>query len=388
MPSSPIVGFLGNSDGMVDPALDFRCSLEAVGENTGNLMFQHACWNLIDNPKVQFRLGIDLDLDEFRDKIDVLFIPAANQLNPDWDLESWASLIEYIDKPVIIAGLGAQAKIGEVSSIDLQPGTRRFVDVVANRAPWIGVRGEDTARLLSRLGVKNAVVTGCPSNFINDKVTGRSIARRLAKLARVGIFRANYVFGTMEDFARKPEADLFRLWRDRPGHLVYQTGAALRYLGSGALDEDTAGELDWQNRCLQTGFTGDEYLDCIRERGIYFDAASKWMAFSSQADLTFGMRIHGAVAAIQGGSVGVCVVFDSRTLELVETMAYPHLMAEAVSELSSLEDLVNRVEFSAERFDQKRWELGHNLRTTIEHHGVTSAKLNRMLSTSMPAMVA
>jgi len=71
-------------------------------------------------------------------------------------------------------------------------------------------------------------------------------------------------------------------------------------------------------------------------------------------DLAIGMRIHGAIAALEGGRLGVCVAFDSRTLELSETMGVPHFLASDIQQHMLLADVLDLVRFDADEFDVKR----------------------------------
>lgn len=78
--------------------------MKAVGENTGNLMFQYFMAKNIKNPKVFVHFSdISSNLENIKSIVDVLCIPAANQISPAWDLGWWADIIEMLDKPIVIA---------------------------------------------------------------------------------------------------------------------------------------------------------------------------------------------------------------------------------------------------------------------------------------------
>jgi hypothetical protein len=371
MPRTPNVGILGNPCGVLIAGSSVDVLNEYIGENTGNLLFQHAVWKRVKNPKLNFRMGIDFDVDYFRDNIDVLCIPAANQINPMWDLDAWADLVEYIDKPVVIAGLGAQAAIGEVAEIRLGPGTRRFLEGLHKRAIFIGVRGEETRQFLVGIGFSNVVVTGCPSNFINDHISGENIVRKLEAFLAKNEPAVNYVFGTMEDISREYERSLFQMWRGNPGKIIYQTDRRMMDLVlNGVQRADFAPDIEWQQRYLAADLSPGSFTELLRSRGTFFFDPLSWIDTSSRADLTIGLRIHGAVAAIQGHSLGVCVAFDSRTLELASTMGYPHVLAKDIQKISSLHELDSILRFDAEEFDEKRESLRENLKLVMNQHGV------------------
>jgi hypothetical protein len=141
------------------------------------MIFQSATWESIQNPK--FAVDFGTNIQQIRENADVLFIPAANQVNPFWDLQGWADFIEAIDLPVVVVGLGAQSSVESSTSIKLQPGTERFLSVISERCSSIGVRGSYTAEVLSKNGITNTVVTGCPSNFTSERISGEEIANKL-----------------------------------------------------------------------------------------------------------------------------------------------------------------------------------------------------------------
>jgi hypothetical protein len=370
----PVVGILGNPCGVLVAGESVDTLNEYVGENTGNLLFQHAMWKLIQNPKINFRLGVDFDVDYFRQNIDILCIPAANQINPMWDLEAWADLVEFLDKPVIVAGLGAQAKIGEVKDIRLSSGTRRFIQAVYRRSSFIGVRGEETKSFLESIGVDNAVITGCPSNFINNTLTGSIIKDNIESFSKKDNPRINYVFGTMEEISRDYEAELFNHWLGHEGKIIYQTNKnMMNLLINGVVSSECAAHLQWQNGILAPQLSISDYIELLRSRGVFFFDPLSWINSASAADLTIGLRIHGAVAAIQGRSLGVCVAFDSRTLELASTMGYPYLHAAQISELTSLSELEGILNFTPDEFDWKRNALRSNLKTVLQQHGLVDS---------------
>ncbi len=345
--------------------------MHRVGMNTGNLLFQYSCANNIRNPAVYFQLGLGLEIGYIKECIDVLCIPAANQLNPQWDLQWWAKLIEDLDKPVVIAGLGTQARINEVDSVVLQPGTIRFLHLIRERANLIGARGQATLDLMVRHGVTNVEVTGCPSNFINPSVSGASIQARMDSISGKETLKVNLLVGTLEEYARDYERLIFNLAMQHNGKLIYQTNPKLlAYMLTGREDAEMASYLNWEAKVIAPDLAPAEYRRKIRHRGRYYFSAPGWIDDVSRDDLSVGMRIHGAVAAIQGGSLGICVAFDARTLELAETMGYPYLMAQELGECNDIKELVRKTTFSADGFDKKRNALRASMKRCLEQHGV------------------
>lgn len=81
------------------------------------------------------------------------------------------NLLEKIQKPVVVAGLGANSFMGFDSEFykQLSPELVDFLHYLSGRCVELGVRGNYTAEVLGQLGVKNAVPIGCPSYFETGK---------------------------------------------------------------------------------------------------------------------------------------------------------------------------------------------------------------------------
>ena len=68
------------------------------GLNTGNLAFWYAMNQQIEGDKTY--LGWGTDPSYLKSNFDVIVFPAANQLNPDWDMGTLANLFEKADLPL------------------------------------------------------------------------------------------------------------------------------------------------------------------------------------------------------------------------------------------------------------------------------------------------
>jgi hypothetical protein len=315
---------LGNDRGGAFAARGFDAALNEIGMNTGNAMFQFALWDRITNPK--FVCSVYDDPAIVRSNADVLVIPSANQINPAWDLTAWAEFVEAVDLPCVVIGLGAQAPIDANPILELQSGTLRYVRALAERSSVLGVRGRFTAEVLASLGITNVAVVGCPSQIINSRIKGAAISEKIAKLTKHDNPYIGYVFGTMEPCARETEATLSKLIDNYEHKIVFQTGRKfLHYLFDGTIEDDARNFFEWIINALGKHLTVDQYIQYLRNYGCFFSDARTWVDSMRQLDLVIGMRIHGAVAAIQSGGLGVCVAFDSRTLELAHTMGYPYI---------------------------------------------------------------
>lgn len=352
-----VVGVFGTEGGVCFSTMGFDRGLNEIGQNTGNAMFQRAVWERITVPKVRITLQ---NWHEYVGVIDLLVIPAANQVNPQWDLVYWAKMVEGLNVPVCVVGLGAQADIDAKADLQLPAGTMRFLKLLSERTSHIGVRGAFTQEVLARVGVKNTIVTGCPSNFMNRALTGESIQKCLDSARDRQTHRMGYVFGTMEEVTRDTERVLWAIAAKNNAQIVYQTNpVTLRFIHDGTITKEGDASLKWEAGVLGgKELTLDDYKGIITRRGVFFSDARSWIDMMHPMDVVIGMRIHGAIAAIQAGTLGVCVAFDSRTLELVQTMQYPMVRTSDIKPGDDLPAILKKVRFDPKAFDAARVTLG------------------------------
>lgn len=369
MRTVPVVGILGTNGSVSRSLPPCGRSMEAVGWNTGNLIYQFAAHSYVTAPKLGFTLDSGTDLDALRNSIDILHIPAANQLNPDIDLLSWAQMIEYIDKPLFIAGLGIQCELSE-DKIELTAGTVAFIEALKKYAPKIGVRGASTAAVLKRYGVDSAVITGCPSNFLNPNVSGTSLAGRLAAAKAAACLRVDYFPGTISHHLGV-ETHLRKLVAEHDFRYVLQTNESLFQFVDGVRDDPGVMHyIDWERKKLVPETPRSDFESVYAQRATYYFSAPAWLDSMSQRDLGIGMRMHGVVASIQGGAAGACVISDGRIHELVTTMGYPRLSLDDAREARTLTELIGAVDFNPALFDEKRQHLASAYRSIAEESGV------------------
>jgi len=152
------VGYFAQNYGVVNNphSMNIDQLMHHTGHNTGNLAFWHAA-NLLFDADEQVLVDWGSTADQLKDKIDLLVIPAANFLNHTSNLEAQAKLIEALDMPTILMGIGAQSET-HTEFTPLTDGTKRFLQVVAERTPFIGVRGEYSADLCRHYGINNLEV--------------------------------------------------------------------------------------------------------------------------------------------------------------------------------------------------------------------------------------
>lgn len=362
------VAFFGTDGGTSFSSFGFDRALGGIGSNLGNALFHYSMWNQITAPK--FRVWPGFDVAKIRANAKVLVIPAANQVNPEWDLGKWAELVENCDLPVVCLGLGAQSHLDSGADLPLKPGTRRFLSVLAERCQTIGVRGPFTQEVLARLGIQNTMVTGCPSQMINQRITGAQIQEKLEHAATTENIRAAHVLGTLAPDTRETERRLGQMIRNTDHDLILQTEARLlSTVLSRKVAEENANFLAWVGKVFHPEMSEQTFAEYFLRHAFMYSDARTWIDSMTRYDLVFGMRIHGAVAAIQGETAGICVAFDSRTLELAETMGYPYIRSDAIHDGITLREICENAVFSAATFDERKARHCHLMRKALNDAG-------------------
>jgi hypothetical protein len=309
-----------------------------------------------------------------KDLIDKLVIPAANHLNPAWDQEPLALLIERLGKEVIVFGLGSQAE-NEGDPIELPDGTVRYLRVLSEHAKTLFVRGEFTAELCSRYGVRNVEPLGCPSILINpDPELGALVASRwLDKVER--IYCAGAAFKSDTSLV---EAALF-------AHIKTQPGSTYVLQDQEELIDCTAGygsraeNLDIGARIaamVDPAADPRTFLQTFRRVARCYSSVRAWLEAAAAHDHSVSTRIHGAILSLMAGVPTLVIAHDARMRELCQSMAIPWLrQGEALQRLDRLDRLFAEVEFDGQRFDSRRRVIASRYVAYLEGIGVRPSQV-------------
>jgi polysaccharide pyruvyl transferase WcaK-like protein len=317
---------------------DSQVLFERTGRNTGNLLIGYSLRSQLDTQIISIS-------PEHRPKdrdYDFIAIAAANFLFSGFDFGPFADLVEEIDLPCIMVGLGAQAP-STGGFPEISPGTKRFVQAVAARCHSIGVRGAFTAEVLARIGVKNVELTGCPSFYLHSpSELSAAFARRKGQYAKVSLNASRNVMAhsanpeKMKDVERR----MYQLCRSSDAQFVLQSEhEEMRILASppeeeqGKLAGKIADTLGW------TDVSNQELRECIRSKfQIHFDI-DEWRASISKCGFSAGSRFHGNLIALLSGVPSHVICHDTRTKELCELGGVPHTLLQDISVDFTLADL-------------------------------------------------
>ncbi|MDE0349054.1 MAG: polysaccharide pyruvyl transferase family protein [Gammaproteobacteria bacterium] len=327
-----------------------------VGGNTGNLVYAHAiCAHLAGNLRV---IDIGAAPQRMNGAGRVGVIQGANQLGAHFAYDEWARRFEQLTVGLVVVGLGAQSDVS-MTAPELPPSAlewvRRIVERAPGAAPNLGVRGQFTKDVLCDHGFgEHARIVGCPSLFINpDRSLGRTIAARLREPRRVAVVAGHESWQRLADI----EASLVRLVRETNGSYIGQHGLNMMRLTRGEAGALSEADLEALSRYLGPEMSLGELIRWSRNHGNVFFDVLEWMRHCRQFDFVVGTRIHGTVVALQAGVPALCIVHDSRTRELCETMLVPHVLADSIPRGIARDELLSWFSFDAEAFDANRRRL-------------------------------
>jgi hypothetical protein len=357
------------------------------GINVGNFAFRHALKSLINIEEYTV-----VDYPAFNQAIakeqpKSVVISCANWLCESDKFERdnavRATTIEKTDCPITVFGLGAQAKT-EQNNFKLGPNTERLAKIIAERSTKVSVRDEFTLNTLEKIGVTNAVVTGCPSNFINlNKKLGSSILDKcqimINKQPSWEDLKIHFSeFSGGHKSSGQVLHETMEILKKSPSFYIIQSPELFPFI----LNEDNnipKGYLANKPKSIQTSL---DFTRFLKSKLMHFSSIDAWMDFARTCDLSIGMRIHGNMLPLQSGVPSVVIGHDSRTNGLCKMMGIPVISPERFVESTS-ESPVKLIEFIQREiadYDQKRTAIGQIFKNYIEDNGLApSDSLNDFL---------
>lgn len=270
------------------------------------------------------------------ENFDCFVIPLADAFRESFmgEMKALTNLIKKLTIPCYVIGVGVQAEYEPDFS---QPRVydkvaKEFVKAVLEKSFCIGVRGAITGKYLESLGLvedRDFMVIGCPSMYSR----GNRLHTKQPDLQKDSMVCFNSNVSSPVP-ARKFVKQKMQEFENH--YFIGQVERELRSIYLGAPYEFVK-EYNFHN------VTEKIYQD---GRLRFFCNVPKWVSFMQQADLSFGLRLHGNIAAVLADTPAILVTKDSRTRELAE---YHHLNAIHESKLNeklTLQDLVEQQDFT------------------------------------------
>lgn len=296
--------------------------LAKTGGNTGNQVIAYGLLSQIAYENVVWDYRIDPK--EVRERFDIIVIAAANFLFPKFDFGGMADYIERADLPVAIVGLGAQSN-NYNPNIELMPGTERFVKVISERTPSIGVRGPYTQDVLARRGIHNVTVTGCPSYYMSGPGGLDLKLKPFEQVRQISVNASRDVIGHSfnKERMKKLILEIYRIGVDWNGDFIAQSEQAEMKLG----DRLAGSSVDAPLAEVVAFLDGAVREDDVREWAnthvkVFFDV-DQWLNAMKGYDFVFGTRFHGCMIALQRGVPALVICHDTRTEDMCRFLGVP-----------------------------------------------------------------
>jgi hypothetical protein len=349
--------------------------LDRSGGNTGNFAFSSSLyWHLSAMAEKVDIVPWDVSVDRVKNDYDLVVFACANQLGIHTDLGSVAARLELIGLPILAIGLGAQAD-DLTKNVELSPGTRRWVDVLAAHAPSrhanIGVRGKYTLEQLDRLGLgERAVVTGCPSNFIgsNPKL-GASLKRAWTAPSanRIAVAAGLPYWPELSALERQ----LVEMVERTDGIYIGQHDIDMIQICRDEYEDIPRERYERIHRYLAPKKSEQEFKRFCRKYAACFIDAGSWMEAIRKFDFVVGARFHGIMLAIQAGVPGAVITHDSRTQELCQTLAIPSKHYSAIKGGLNENNVRDVFEFDEQAYTRTRSSLSAAFIKILEGAGLS-----------------
>lgn len=312
------------------------------GGNIGNLIYQFSVFRTLMTEDTviipdYYSYGPER-AKEINENYDCYVIPLADAFRTEFipSLRKYTRLINKLSIPVYVIGVGLRApfepKLNEGFPFDND--VKKFVQAVLKKSSIIGVRGEITAKYLSRLGFKEGidhVVIGCPSMY----TFGREI-----KIRQVDITKNSRIAVNSSRRSQRKVLDFIgRGMNEFPNHYFipqWLKELKLTYLGAPSIAEES------KNYPIR--MSDPVYMD---NRVRFFLNVPTWLDFMKEIDVSFGARLHGNIAATIAGTPSLIIPKDARMRELAEYHQLTHLMANKITNKTNLSDVIARSDFQA-----------------------------------------
>lgn len=303
------------------PNEPFELTFKRSGENTGNLLIGNGVCSILKGYQYIFRDQVTSP-EHAQEVCSRIVIPASNFLWKSFDLGFMADFIEKTDLPVTMMGLGAQASNrSQVSTI--HPNTLRLVKLISERSPSIGVRGFYTAEVLASYGIMNVEVLGCPSLYTAAQQPSliRSWSPKLEHRISINFSRNVAAHSFDAKALAKIENKILRIAMTYDSQFVIQDELDEASIMDGTASAEQVRRV--------TGYFNESDPDAVLS---YFSINSKhfidypsWSESLARCSLSLGSRLHGNIVALLSGVPAVCIVHDSRTLEMCALAGIPFI---------------------------------------------------------------
>ncbi|MBQ8848652.1 MAG: polysaccharide pyruvyl transferase family protein [Candidatus Gastranaerophilales bacterium] len=293
--------------------LSYENLMSAIAGNTGNSYITYALiktvfgkikkLNHIQNIYNYDFSKQDVDIEKINNECSHVFLILQDQIriSESYGLqlpyENIKNFIKKLNKPVIIAGLGANSFEGFDKDFHkkLKPELIDFLKFLSDNCKKIGIRGEYTQEVLHNIGIDNTSVIGCPSYY--EMGENRIIAKK-ENLNYKKILLTSYF----------PIEFLVRNYQ------IMQDNQEEYFIKACAYNEIDENIHEFNLNKL------------IQKKYKIFSNIEQWKKFVSKFDFAVGNRLHGSILSINSGTLAICCNPDSRATEMCNYLKIPHCL--------------------------------------------------------------
>jgi hypothetical protein len=332
--------------------------LNKVGANTGNLLFQYAVFNSINKEKIVIGCDIPWDIETIKSNCRVIVIPSSNFIRENFDFSNFVDLLEKTKLPLVFLGLGAQANDYNQKDFNFHTSIHKLIRLVKERCQIAGLRGEFTANLLEKFGVKNTEIIGCPTNFLNFDT---SLVKKLENKWKNDIdsFVATGDEPWPNDLKKRDAERRMVSWVHKGNAIFLQQSVApfIKYVRQNNPYQNSDVPEHHEKSLRQSiapFMTQAEFKTFIATRLRVYYSVDQWLEDMARFDFSIGLRLHGNMAAWQSGTPAIWIYHDSRTRELTETMALPNLSHHEFLKFKTITQLKESIDPLFDKYNKRR----------------------------------
>ena len=284
-------------------ALTNEDRLRLLGNNTGNTLFWASIEKILGAEILPYScMNGDYDLSAFDAFITTDFIWICDHTDTS-ACSFYQKLLDQTDAPVIPMSIGLQAKNYDCN-FEIHPNIVSLLKRLEERCV-MGVRGHYTAEILSKYGLRNFQVIGCPSLYY-----AQNEAFEIGSSKNSGISAQNTVCNFR--ISPDPSGD-FGSWMQpqEKKFLSWCANQHLRFIEQTKLPQSTTPKL------------GNALAKWYFNHAEIFFGPDEWMNGYRNVDFSIGSRFHGNVAALLNNAKSLFIVCDSRTKEMTDFFYLP-----------------------------------------------------------------
>ena len=324
----------------------------SIGGNCGNLVYACSIFRALMTKNTEIdstRYRLDYtkrEIEKINENYSYFVIPLADAFREGFEnyLIALTRMIKLLKIPAIVIGVGLCAPFEPNLSkgFPFDDVVKAFMDAVLEKSAIVGVRGQITADYLSSLGYIEGIhhmVIGCPSMYMYGcdlKIRDTKITKDSLVCINNSVISPMNVLRFIDKSGREFSNGYFIPQRLNELKLTY-LGIPIK------INPDKI-------NCYPNDINHYLYQ---KDRVRFFINFREWSKFISNADFTFGARVHGNIISVISGTPSLMIPKDARMRELAEYHNLTRVNYTNINNDTSIWDLIERADFKAPEKNQK-----------------------------------